>query len=104
MRTIKIDKKGGNWVDLQHQRCANRNAFNDNLGKYLSQNEYESLDVALYPMPHQIVFPLKNYITMEFYASLRMMHATHTHTSQFPMPQSQKVDKGRITSSLRLIM
>ena len=56
MRTIKIDKKGGNWIDLQHQRCANRNAFNDNLGKYLSQNEYESLDVALYPMPHQIVF------------------------------------------------
>ena len=82
-------------------------SFNDNLGKYLVPSGYESLDETLYTMRHQIAFRQynpKKHITMEFYSSLSMMRATHSHTSQFPMLQSQKVDKDHIISSLWLIM
>ena len=47
-------------------------SFNDNLGKYLSPSEYESLDEALYPMRHQIAFRQYNAKKPHHYGTLFM--------------------------------
>ena len=47
-------------------------SFNNNLGKYLSPSEYESLDEALYPMRHQIAFRQCNAKKSHHYGTLFM--------------------------------
>ena len=64
--------------------------FNDNLGKYLASSEYEPFDETLYLMHYQMVFHQYNPQKTHHYRTLR---ATHTHTYQFPMLQSQRWTK-----------
>ena len=81
--------------------------FNDNLGKYLASSEYKPFDETLYPMQYQMVFrqynPQKTHHYGTLFKSLNDARYPYTYIS-VPYASKPKVDKGRIISSLPLIM
>ena len=104
--TVKIDKKGGNWIKLhQSEMCGKASIITwRSIWHHMNMNNWTRRCIQCAIRSPFANVTLKNHVTMEFYWSLWMMRDSHTYTGQFPMLQSQKVDKERNISSLRLIM
>ena len=93
--TIKIDKKGENWINLQQSEMFGKASMItwQSVWLQVNTNHWARRCIQCAIRSPFATITLKSHIIMEFCSSLWMIRATHAHTSQFPMLQSQNVDK-----------
>ena len=104
--TINIDKKGGSWIDLQQsEMCGKASVITcESICGQVNMNHWTRRCIQCTIRLPFTSITLKNNITMEFYSSLWMMGATHTHTSQFPMLQRQNMGKDCIIDYVKYLV